>query len=210
MINTTQVLGTDSISATRMINNDNFNIVRDEINSIETYINPDSGVIDNINSTKTLELRVGTIGSYKLEVTTTTINVNSTINFTSATSFLNIKGLVAHNSFLNLKTSLQGVTTTIDPLVGKRFYTVTNDDGATYTIVLKPAEPGQSVEFFLDQLVTGGSVTLQADGSTTFTLFGATTKISLDGIGSSVRLTFVDDGVSSTWYISSGNNYSLA
>lgn len=210
MISTTTVQGSDSISATRMINNDNFNILRDEINSIETYINPDSGVIDNINSIKTLELRVGTTGSYKLEVTSTAFNINTDLNLTSATSLFTIKGKIAHDSWLTLdETDFPGGTVLVDPKVGKRAYTIKHTSANDFTIFLDSSYIGQDIEFFVEQKGTG-NIFIDNGTGIIFTLPSAAGKISLTGIGSTVKLTYVNDSVNNgSYYVASGNTYSF-
>ena len=52
-ITVTNILGTDSLTASRPIINDNFNILKDEINAIEAYIDPDAGTIDGLVSLQT-------------------------------------------------------------------------------------------------------------------------------------------------------------
>lgn len=209
MINTTQILGTDSISASRMVTNDNFNILRDEINAIETYVNPDSGVIDNINSIKTLELRVGTTGSYKLEVTSTSFNINTDLNLSSATSLTTIKGKVAHDSFILLDESSYLGTVTIDPKVGKRAYTIKHTSGSDFTIFVDSSYIGQDVEFFVEQKGVG-NIFIDNGTGVIFTLPGAAGKISLDDIGSTLKLSFINDSVNNgSYYVISGNTYSF-
>ncbi len=51
----TEILGTHSISGSRIVINDNFTILRDEINAIEVYLDPDAGTLDGLNSIQTLE-----------------------------------------------------------------------------------------------------------------------------------------------------------
>jgi len=52
-ISVTEILGTDSLSGSRLVLNDNFNILTSEINAMEVYFNPTAGTITNLNDVKT-------------------------------------------------------------------------------------------------------------------------------------------------------------
>ena len=58
-ISVTEILGTDSLSGSRLVLNDNFNILTSEINAMEVYFNPTAGTLTNLNDVKTESLRVG-------------------------------------------------------------------------------------------------------------------------------------------------------
>ena len=98
-ITVTEILGTDSISGSRIIINDNFAVLRDEINAIEVYLDPDAGTIDGLNSIQCLELYVGTVGSYNLEISPSAFNINTSVTLTQPSSLFQVNGLIAHNSF---------------------------------------------------------------------------------------------------------------
>ena len=66
-ISVTEILGTDSLSGSRLVLNDNFNILTSEINAMEVYFNPTAGTITNLNDLKTESLRVGLNISFVLD-----------------------------------------------------------------------------------------------------------------------------------------------
>ena len=120
-INTTEILGTDSIAGSRIVINDNFAILRDEINSIEAFIDPDAGTIDGLNSITTLELRVGPSGNYSFELTGSGFDINSNTNINAN---LNITGLISHDSFGILdEASFTGIAT-VNPTTGFANYSI--------------------------------------------------------------------------------------
>ena len=57
-ISVTEILGTDSLSGSRLVINDNFNVLASEINAMETYFAPTAGTITNLNNLATEALRV--------------------------------------------------------------------------------------------------------------------------------------------------------
>ena len=128
-ITVTTILGTDSLTASRPIINDNFNILKDEINAIEAYIDPDAGTIDGLVSLQTGELRVGPVSSYYMEISSSVFNINNDITFTSPTAVMTVNGLIAHDSFAVLDSNITGASVTVDPTTGNRNYTIKNTSG---------------------------------------------------------------------------------
>ena len=179
-ITTTEILGTDSISGSRIVINDNFAILRDEINSIEAYLDPDAGTIDGLNSLSTLELFVGPAGSYNLELTGTSFDVN--IN-TDLNANLTLTGLLNINSFGLLDEAAFTGVATIEPATGFANYNIVHTSTSDFTIEVGAGNPGQDVSFFLEQK-GGGSVIIQAETGTIFVFDVTNDKASLDEIGS--------------------------
>jgi hypothetical protein len=205
-ITTTEILGTDSIAGSRIVINDNFAILRDEINAIESYIDPDAGTIDGLNSLSTLELRVGPAGGYYLELTGTGFDINSPL---SLNANLDITGLISHDSFGLLDEAAFTGLAVVDPTIGFANYSILHSSTSDFVIELGAGNPGQDVSFFIEQH-GGGSVIIQADTLTVFVLDTANDKVSLDDIGSSLTMRYVLDSTNNgAWYIVNVHNATL-
>lgn len=205
-ITTTEILGTDSISASRIVINDNFAILRDEINSIEAYIDPNAGTIDGLNSLASLELRVGPSGNYMLELTGTGFNINTALDINGN---LNLNGIVSHNSFGLIDEASFTGTATVNPLTGFANYSVVHATTSDFIIEILPGNPGQEISFYCEQH-GGGDIIIQAEGSTVFVIDSSNNTVSLDDIGSSVTLKYVIDSTNNgAWYIVSSHNITL-
>lgn len=200
-ITVTTILGTDSLTASRPIINDNFNILKDEINSLESYIDPDAGTIDGLSSLQTTELYVGPITGYYMEINGSTFNINTPAVFTSTTSSITFNGRIAHDSFSVLDSGITGSTYTLDPATGRGNYSVIHTTTGSYTIVVNDGLPGQELTFFCENL-SSGSIDIIQGSSTNFTLGGSNSTISLNDIGSTVTLRFMTDSSGNeSWYI---------
>ena len=205
-ITTTEILGTDSIAASRIVINDNFSVARDEINALETYIDPDAGTIDGLNSLETTELRVGTAGSYKLEITSSTFNINTDFGIVGN---VYMNGISSNESFGVLDEAAFTGLATLDPLTGFANYSIVHTSTGDFAVEVGPGLPGQGVSFFVEQK-GGGQVLIQAEGSTVFVLDTSNSKVSLDDIGSSVTLRYVIDSSSNgAWFIVNSHNSTL-
>ena len=200
-ITVTTILGTDSLTASRPIINDNFNILKDEINSLESYIDPDAGTIDGLSSLQTTELYVGPITGYYMEINGSTFNINTPAVFTSTTSSITFNGRIAHDSFSVLNSSITTSTYILDPATGRGNYSVIHTTTGSYTISVNDGLPGQELTFFCENL-SGGSIDIIQGSSSNFTLAGSLSTISLNDIGSTVTLRFMTDSSGNeSWYI---------
>lgn len=205
-ITVTEILGTDSISGSRIVINDNFAILRDEINSIESYLDPDSGTIDGLNSLSTLELFVGQTGNYGLEITATSFNINRDVDFNANVS---LTGLLNIDSFGLLDEAAFTGIASITPSTGFANYVIVHTSTSDFAVELNAGNAGQDVSFFLEQK-GGGSVLIQASTGQVFVLDTSNDKISLDDIGSSVTLRYVTDSTNNgAWYIVNSHNATL-
>jgi hypothetical protein len=212
-ITVTTILGTDSLTASRPIINDNFNILKDEINAIEAYIDPDAGTIDGLTSLQTSELRVGPVSSYYMEISSSVFNINTGLTFTSPSAVITNNGLEAHDSFAALN-STAGLSITIDPTTGSRNYGIVHTLSSTYNIQLEEGYIGQEVTFFCENISTG-AIDIQAAAGTDFTFgtgSGYTNQIvSLNDIGSNVTLRFMEDSIGNgSWYAVSYHNVTFS
>lgn len=203
----TEILGTDSISGSRIVINDNFAILRDEINAIETYLDPDAGTLDGLNSIQTLELHVGPVGNYNLDITSSTFNINTSVTLTQPSSLFQINGLFAHNSF-----ALIDENTWLNPLDpistnGAGTYSIKHVSTGDLTIEVLEAHPGQDLTFSVEQK-GAGSIFIKAGLGAIFVLNSVDSKIDLSDVGSTVTIRFViDSSNNGAFYIVGGHNY---
>lgn len=205
-VNTTEILGTDSISGSRIVINDNFSILRDEINAIESYLDPDAGTVDGLNSLTTTELFVGPSGNYNVELTSTTFNINIDADVNAN---MTINGLVNIDSFGLLDEAAIPGGAILDPTTGSASYTVKHSTANDFTIELGAGNPGQDVSFFLEQKGSG-NVIIQAEAGAVFVLDITNDKVSLDDIGSSVTFRYVTDSTNNgAWFIVASHNATL-
>ena len=63
MANITEILGTDSVSASRPVINTNFELLNDEIASIMAYLDPTTGILSGVINVTTQELNISAGGS---------------------------------------------------------------------------------------------------------------------------------------------------
>jgi len=72
-ISVTEILGTDSLSGSRLVINDNFNVLASEINAMEVYFAPAAGTLTNLNNLSSEALRVG-LSTILLDINASTFN----------------------------------------------------------------------------------------------------------------------------------------
>ena len=80
-ISVTEILGTDSLSGSRLVINDNFNVLASEINSMEVYISPSAGTITNLNNLSSEALRVG-LSTILLDINASTFDILTNVKMT--------------------------------------------------------------------------------------------------------------------------------
>jgi len=202
-ISVTEILGTDSISGSRITLNSNFDVVVNEINLMENYFDPSSGIIDNLTSLVSNTLTVG-LSSTLFDVT------GSGATFNAATTF---NGDVTLTGLLN-KNNIESTTITTDLSIGSPstapdnyVYRVGNSTGTANTISLYDGEIGQEVVFVAAEAM-GNDVDIVPAG--TASLIGGT-KVTLDTLGQSVKLMIVTNSVSAKeWYVVGGNGYTVS
>lgn len=162
-ITLTKILGTDSISGSRLTINDNFQILKEEINAIETYIDPDAGTIDGLNSITTDELKVGPVSNYSLEITHLGFNINTDLNLTKN---LHLNGIVSNSSFAIIDEGTNLSPHTVDLINGFANYSIIHTSTGDYVIELDEGYPGQEVNFFVEQKGGGDIIIKPATGET--------------------------------------------
>jgi hypothetical protein len=203
---TTEILGTDSISASRIVINDNFSILRDEINAIEVYLDPNAGTLDGLSSIESLNLNIGQPGNYILEATPSSIEINSTLDINGN---ININGVISNNSFSVIDENVFTGIATINPVSGFSNYVVVHSSTSAFNIVIEEGNPGQIITFAVEQK-GGGDIILSSGTSTVFVLDTTNNNISLDDIGSTVTLKYMlDSSNNGAWFIVSSHNITL-
>lgn len=212
-INVTNILGTDSLSGSRLVINDNFNILKDEINLIENYIDPSSGIIDSVISLETEALKVG-VSSPLLEINSSTFDIISDVDLIGN---LNLRGELL---LKNIETSSITDTSTAPTLIqdigsttaapSKSVYRVHNTGTSPVTIQLFDGEIGQEI-LFIYEGGGSGAVDIVPGSNASFTLPSSGTAISITSPGETVKLfCTVNSTGNNEWYIVGGNGYTIS
>jgi hypothetical protein len=212
-ISVTEILGTDSLSGSRLVLNDNFNILTSEINAMEVYFNPTAGTITNLNDLKTESLRVG-LSTILLDVNASTFDILTNVNMTGNLN-LNGGGLIRNDvdpQTLNdgFATGSPGVitvgtSTAVPPYTVER---VGNQTATTVTIQLNDGLIGQEIFFVYSEAQTG---VISITGAVTPLVLPGGTKIELDAQGESAHLLCVNDGTGNgVWFLVGGTGYTIS
>lgn len=130
----TEILGTDSLSSSRITLNDNFTSLEDEITNLKGYLDPTAGTLSGVSvSTSQLGVDGGTL----LNSTSATIGVATTINASAGFGAGIIKSGVdgsAASPITTLPAAFAHSTYFIDPTNGLTLQT-TATDGAEITLI---------------------------------------------------------------------------
>ena len=210
-ISITQLLSTDSLSGSRIILNDNFTILASEINAIENYFNPSSGVLDNVVNTQTDALRVG-LSSPVLQVNSSSFTIISDVDLSGD---LNINGgnLIRNNVDPQTLDDVfaGGSTIGIGSSSAPPPYTIerVNNDVSTVPVAIEVYEGSIGQELIFVYSGNGaGTVQVQAATGASFVLENSGSSIQLTGRGQSVHLLSVDDGTGNAiWMIIGGTGF---
>ena len=207
-ISVTEILGTDSLSGSRLVLNDNFNILTSEINAMEVYFNPTAGTITNLNDLKTESLRVG-LSTILLDVNASTFDVLTNVNMTGNLN-LNGGGLIRNDIDpttldQNLTSPIAvGTSTAVPPYTVER---VGNSSGTPIVINLNDGSIGQEIFFVYSEAQTG---VIEIQGAVTPLVLPGGTKLQLNAQGETVHLLCVDDGTGNgEWYLVGGTGYTI-
>ena len=215
-ISVTEILGTDSLSGSRLVINDNFNVLTSEINAMEVYFAPSAGTITNLNNLSTEALRVG-LSTILLDVTASTFDILTNVKMTGN---LNMTGGGIIRNDTN-PTTLDdtgqampatigvGTSTAVPPFTLNR---IGNNDSLTLTLDLFDGVIGQ--EIFFMYTVGSGLVEIKQAAAATggIVLPGAgTTTITLNATGESIHLIAIDNGSgAAVWYVAGGQGYVIS
>lgn len=211
-ISVTEILGTDSLSGSRLVLNDNFNILSSEINAMENYFNPAAGTITNLNDLKTDSLRVG-LSTVLLDINGSTFDVLTNVRMTGN---LNLEGgglfrndvdpQTLDDTFAGGSPINVGTSSAIPPYAVER---VSNSATGAVSILLHDGAIGQEIFFAYSSANTGP---VEITGAVNpLVLTGSNTTITLDEQGQTVHLLCIDDGTGNgDWYIVGGTGYTLS
>lgn len=210
-ISVTEILGTDSLSGSRLVINDNFNILASEINAMEVYFNPTAGTVTNLNDVKTESLRVG-LSTVLLDINANTFNILTRVNM-SGNLNLNGGGLfrndvdpqTLNDTFSGPSLTIAvGTSTAIPPYTIER---VGNSSTSVLNIELNDGSIGQEIFFVYSEATTG---VVEISGAVDPIILDGGTAIQLNAKGQSVQLLCVDDGTGNgDWYIVGGSGYTI-
>lgn len=216
-ISVTEILGTDSLSGSRLVLNDNFNILTSEINAMEVYFNPTAGTLNNLQNVQTEALRVG-LSTVLLDINASTFDVLTNV---SMTGNLNLNGGGLFRNDVDPQTLNDGFATgspgviTIGTSTAIPPYTVErvgNSTAVPITLQLNDGAIGQEIFFVYSEAQTG-VVNIQG-ASTPLVLPGtapSNTKIELDALGETAHLLCVDDGTGNgVWFLVGGTGYTIS
>ena len=212
-ISVTDILGTDSLSGSRLVINDNFNILASEINAMEVYFNPSSGTLNNLNDVKTESLRVG-LSTVLLDINATTFNIltnvsmSGNLNLNGSGMFRNdVDPQTLNDTYSGAGLTIQvGTSSAIPPYTIER---VANTNVAPLSILLNDGAIGQEIIFTYSEVQAG---LVQITGAINpLILPAAQTTVTLGGKGESVHFLCVDDGTGNgEWYIIGGVGFVLS
>lgn len=210
-ISVTEILGTDSLSGSRLVINDNFNILASEINAMEVYFNPTAGTLTNLNDVKTESLRVG-LSTVLLDINANVFNILTNV---SLSGNLNLNGGGLFRNDVNPQTLNDvlagpsmtigvGTSTAIPPYTIER---VGNGTTGVLNVLLNNGSIGQEIFFTYSEPTTGVVSIVGAIDP----IIGGGNGIELSSQGDSVHLLCVDDGTGNgDWYIVGGNGYVIS
>lgn len=188
MANITQILGTDSLSSSRIILNDNFSNLNTGLSAVES-------LLDTSNQTLSL---IGKISGGELEINNGTIN---TLSVTSTQVVHNVESKFTANVLLEKSIAKKASSSAASAITTQP--TINQYEESTYfinansltTISLFAAQEGREVTF----IPVGGSVTFEVNGANA-PISGYTTDII---VADSRTITLRYYG--SSWYVISNN-----
>jgi hypothetical protein len=210
-ISVTEILGTDSLSGSRLVINDNFNVLTSEINAMEVYFTPSAGTITSLNNVSTEALRVG-ISTVLLDINASTFDILANVRMTEN---ITLQGSMFRDdtSPTTLDDQGQSMPATIQVGTGNAIppytmYRVGNTDAAILTLQLNTGSIGQEIFFVYSTGTTNVNIIGNNDN---IVLSNSGTLIKLDGLGQSVHLLAIDNGSGiAVWYVVGGNGYTIA
>ncbi len=215
-ISVTEILGTDSISGSRLVINDNFNILAAEINSIENYINPSAGTITNLNDLRTEALRVG-LSTVLLDINASTFDILTDVDINNGDLTITGGGLirndvdpqVLNDTFAGASLTINvGTSTAVPPYTIER---VGNGNTSALNILLNDGTIGQEIFFVYSEANTGAVEIKGAVNALVLPGAGATPTLTLNEKGDTVHLLCIDDGTGNgDWYLVGGNGYAIS
>ena len=118
-ISVTEILGTDSLSGSRLVLNDNFNVLASEINAMEVYFSPSAGTITGLTSLTTEALRVG-ISTVLLDINSSTFDISANVTMNASNLTLTGGGIFRNDTSPDAQNfALSGAALTLGTTLGK-------------------------------------------------------------------------------------------
>ena len=212
MISVTEILGTDSLSGSRLVINDNFNVLASEINSMEVYFSPSGGTITNLNNLSSEALRVG-LSTILLDINASTFDIltnvkmTGNLNMTGAGIFRNdTNPQTLNDTFAGGSPIPVGTSTAIPAYTMNR---VGNATATAIAITLNSGSIGQEIFFIYTEGT--GDVVISGVANNMVLPGGVTNSLELDTIGESVHLLAVDNGSGvAVWFLVGGTGYVIS
>jgi|TARA_B110000908_G_scaffold39724_1_gene48010 hypothetical protein len=186
MANITEILGTDSVSASRPIINSNFELLNDELASVTALLNPTTLTLSGLASVSTSALIVTSANGNLLQVNSLGAVFNTATTFSQSAKF--------------------GGTLIKSGVLGSAAVATTQVSGAITAITYFV-----DANFSVPEAVDGVEITVINQGSTTRSILTATgaslgaTSIALTGLNSTVTMRCFDD----KWYVISSHNTTI-
>ena len=213
-ISVTEILGTDSLSGSRLVLNDNFNVLASEINAMEVYFSPSAATIIGLTSLTTEALRVG-ISTILLDINASTFDISANVRILSST--LAVSGnIIRSNQDPTMLENPAAMPATIaigtsTAVPAYSTYVCRNSDaGNDLTLTLNSGVIGQELFLIYGGAYTG---TVKLIGvNSNFTLPGSgSTYLTMAQLGQSVHLLAIDNGQGvPIWYVVGGAGYTVA
>jgi len=213
-ISVTEILGTDSLSGSRLVINDNFNVLASEINAMEVYFSPSGGTITNLNNLSTEALRVG-LSTILLDINASTFDILTNVKMTGNLN-MSFGGIFRNDTNPTTLDDIEGgATMTIDvggtaAIPPYSLNRIGNSDITTnLDISLFNGSIGQEI-FFVYTIGSGG-VVIKGVNNNLVTSGALTDEITLSTLGQTVHLLAIDNGFGQpVWYIVGGDGYVLS
>jgi len=214
-ISVTEILGTDSLSGSRLVINDNFNVLASEINAMEVYFAPNAGTITNLNNLSTEALRVG-LSTILLDINASTFDIltnvkmSGNLNMTGGGVFRND----TNPSTLNDTLAGAGMAINVGTSTAIPAYTINRCGNTDITTALSlslfQGSIGQEIFFIYTE--GSGDVNIASPASTNYIVTtGTTNTITLKNVGETVHLLAIPNasGVP-VWFIVGGTGYAIS
>ena len=212
-ISVTEILGTDSLSGSRLVINDNFNVLASEINAMEVYFAPAAGTITNLNNVSTEALRVG-LSTILLDINSSTFDILTNVKMTGNLNMTG--GGVFRNdtnpTTLNDTTAGSGMAISVGTSTAIPAYTINRcgntDITSNLNLQLFNGSIGQEIFFMCTE--GSGNVVITPYNNNIVTT-GTNDTITLNKVGQSVHLLAIDNGSGlPVWFIVGGEGYTIA
>ena len=212
-ISVTEILGTDSLSGSRLVINDNFNVLTSEINAMEVYFAPSAGTITNLNNVSTEALRVG-LSTILLDINASTFDILTNVRMTGNLNISN-GGVIRNDTNPSTQNDIlsgPALTLNIGSSTAVPPYSINrcgNANAAAVVATLYTGAIGQEIFFVYSEANTG---TFRINGfNNNLVLTGAFANLDLTALGQSVHLLSIDDGAGGgVWYVVGGTGYTVS